>query len=143
MGLQGIHARFSATPPALRAIVEGAMHRGGLPISIVRSDERSLVVAFAAFPDGLVTILSDASSVELIDYSLSAPTLFCLLQETLLSLGAEAPRPAKALSLPLTDAMVRRAQWMVYGKSVGCLACMLSFLAVILGGLLWAILRVI
>ena len=60
MGMQKAFMKFPAAPPALHTIIETAERMGELPIKVVRNDPHCLVVAFEAFPDGQVTISTQA-----------------------------------------------------------------------------------
>jgi hypothetical protein len=108
MALQMVEIVFSGKAPSLQDIVREAERIGGIKIVIGESNETKTVVAFASFPEGIVTITSiKHSCIFIADLSLVAPTMYRLLWETSVLLGGKPEYPEIGLILPLTEARVR------------------------------------
>jgi hypothetical protein len=108
LALQLVQVQFKGNTPSLRAIVIEAERIGGLAIVTTEIQERALVVAFASFPKGRVTIrVLGNARIDIADLSLVAPALYRLLWQALIHLGATPACSEPPLALPLTEEDVR------------------------------------
>ena len=61
-GIQIARARFSSELPTWQQIREAAERRGGLPVVLVEAQADRAELAFAAFPDGIVSDFAEADT---------------------------------------------------------------------------------
>jgi len=151
MGLAGVTIKFSAGTPALRDLVAEAERLGGLKIEVDESPDQDLAVAFAAFPEGRVSIRTQTNpgqgpAIFIIDFSQIGPVLYRLLWQTAISMGGEKELPDHPLPLPLTEAFVRReirrnrnAMWLFYLLLLGVLLAVVA----LVGGAAWLLWRLV
>ena len=84
MALQGVRVNFNGEVPILSAIIAEAERVGDLKIITVESHAQHVLVAFAEFPDGQVTLdATNSASISITDLSLVAPALYRLLWQVL------------------------------------------------------------
>ena len=141
MALQGVRVNFNSAAPNLSTIIAEAERLGGLKIITVEAHAQHVLLAFAEFPDGQVTVdATNPASIFITDLSLIAPALYRLLWQVLVQLGGEPTCIAPLLALPLTAARVVKFN-KAYHRSG--MVVMLTVLAVIVmalalfSGLIW------
>ena len=140
-GIQIARARFSSELPTWQQIREAAERRGGLPVVLVEAQADRAELAFAAFPDGIVSDFAEADTITLMDYSLKSTLLLALLQETLKETGGNPAVPTRPLALPLTRARVLRSIIGIHCAGAAVIVVGLSVLAGGIGVVLWVLLR--
>ena len=129
MALQGVRVNFNGEVPILSAIIAEAERVGDLKIITVESHAQHVLVAFAEFPDGQVTLdATNSASISITDLSLVAPALYRLLWQVLVQLDGEPACTVPPLKLPLTVAQVIKFNRAYHRSGV---MVMLTVLAVI------------